>query len=186
MVTTFDGSSGGGAHYASPEEVEPVSAMNALDLLRGKVKEAEELQFDPTTIEVPGDVGIRLICSSDIAGGTITKWQRAALPPNKRNSPKLSPLLLDQTYYSATVLIETCVEVQVRNAANEWTVITDASGDVLGFKDRALLDVLGSIDPRHAVKRLFRRDADIARAAQEVLAKAGWADDEDGDDDDPR
>lgn len=193
MTTTaaFDGT-GGGAHYAANEPAryapEPPVTVDALMLLKGRLadaEEAQELKFQPTTIEVPGDVGIRLICSSNIEGNTLTKWQKSSLPPNKRNSPRVSPLMMDQMHYNSTIVIETCEEVQVRNAAGEWTTITDSAGEVLGFKDRALLDVLGAVDPRLALKKLFLdREADIARAAQDVLAKAGWG--ENDEDDDPR
>lgn len=186
MSAVFDGT--GGTRYAEegvPEEPVPVIEVDALTLLKSKVSESEDLEFEPTTVEIPGNVGIRLICSSDIEGNTLTKWQKAALPPNKRNSPKISPLLLDQLIYNTTILIETCTAVQVRNAAGEWNTITDGGGDVLNFKDKALLDVLGVVDPRAAVKKLFRgREASVSRAAQDVLTGAGWG--EDGDDGDPR
>lgn len=184
-MTVFDGTGAPAADWKHEAFETPPPPVNALDLLRTRVKEAEDLQFDPTVIEVPGDVGIRLICTSDIEGNTLTRWQRGALPSNKRNSPKISPLMMDQTHYSTTVLIETCTEVQVRGGDGEWTTIVNSDGDVLTFKDKALLDVLGSVDPRAAVKKLFAgREASVARAAQEVLTGAGWG--EDGDDEDPR
>jgi hypothetical protein len=95
---------------------------------------------------------------------------------------------VDQSVFNSTVLINLCERVEVYNkASGQWRTVQDDEGRPLTFKDQALLRELRVIDPQAALKKLFPRDPDLIRAGQLVLAKAGWADeDEDADDADPR
>jgi hypothetical protein len=191
MATTFDGSTGGHALLSEHDQngfTEP--GVSSLDMLRDAL--AQQQDIEDVTIEVPG-VPIRLVCHPDIPSKQMSSWQRRALPPNKRNAASVSPLDMDQGQFLSTVLLRTTVRVEVENqgAPGTWRVIEDGSGNVLTFADGALLATFGAMDAATALKRLFPRDSDMARAARQVLAASGWDEDAQGrlmaddDDEDP-
>jgi hypothetical protein len=175
-MNVFDGSTGGGHALLTGEDDShgfAESGTSSLDMLRDAL--AQQQDIEDITVEVPG-VPIRLVCHPDIPSKQMSNWQRKALPAQLRNSPSVSPLAMDQGLFLTTVLIKTTVRVEVedRSRPGQWTPITDQNGDVLTFSDGALLATLGALDASTAIKRLFPRDADTARAARTVLAAAGW------------
>lgn len=174
-MSTFDGSTGGHALLSEdsyPDSADPYST-SSLDMLRAAL--AQQQDIEDITVEVPG-VPIRLVCHPDIPSKQMSSWQRRALPPAMRNSSNVSPLAMDQGSFLATVLIKTTVRVEVQDRANPdiWKTITDQDGTALTLSDGALLSTLGALDASTAIKRLFPRDADTARAARQVLAASGW------------
>ena len=161
--------------YSEPAETEELfgDSVDTLDLLKQASEERAEIA--PEVIEVPG-IPVRLVCSTDIESKRLSSWQRRALPPRLRNSAQVSPFMLDQAVFHAAVLVNTCVAVEVRRKGSEddWRTITSPDGSVLTLSDRAVWERLGALDSAGAVKRLFPRDADLAKAGQQVLDAAGW------------
>lgn len=191
MTTTFDGSTGGGAHAQDESWPLPDLGIDTLDLLRDRARQHEqEVAEDSTTfIDVPGkdgSAGIRLVCLNNIQSTQITKWQRKALPAQLRKSPQFSPLAIDQTVFHTTVLVETCERLEVRGPDDTWRPVTDGAGEILSLRDPALLRHLDVLDASLAIKKLFVRDSDIARAGQRVLAASGWSESGGEDELDPR
>lgn len=191
-MTTFDGSTGAHAHFDLGDEptalaIEP--DVDTLELLRQAAADAQE-EVEPTIVDIPPGNAIRLVCSTDLTSATLNRWQRKALPQRLRNSSKISPLDVEQSVLYATVLTNMCERVEVWHATSTtWQVIQDKEGRPMTFRDQPLLQALHAIDTQAALKKLFPRDADLIRAGQLVLTKAGWGDEDestDGDDADPR
>jgi hypothetical protein len=192
-MSTFDGSTGGHALLTDTDtdiEMQGFSGVSSLDILRDAL--AQQQGIEDCTVSVPG-VPIRLVCHPDIPSKQMSNWQRKALPVNKRSASNVSPLDMDQGLFLSTILVKTTVRVEVEDRAQpgRWTTIADQDGNPLTFADGALLSTLGAMDAGTAIKRLFPRDADAARAANEVLAASGWNENAQGrllagdDDEDP-
>jgi hypothetical protein len=162
-----------GLREAEEELAPPVEeSTGTLSMLRGAV--AQRVEAPPETVEVP-DIPLRLICSTDIESRQITSWQRKALPPQLRNASQVSPLAMDQANFNASVLINTCLRIEVKSVKDgAWRAITDEQGNVLTLADKAVWAELGALDSRSTVKKMFGRDADLMRAGQKVLNAAGW------------
>jgi hypothetical protein len=177
-MTTFDGSTG---HDDTAEETDstPLEApaeqhgIGSLAQLGEAAKQRTALA--PETIEVPG-VPIRLVCHPDISAKALSNWQRRALPPKARNSAQISPFMMDQAVFHAAVLVNTCTAIEVKRvgADDEWNTIISDQGEVLTLKDRAVWEQLGALDSASTIKLLYPRDADRAKAGQQVLDAAGW------------
>lgn len=161
------------AYPTEPEMLEtPGPGIDTLTMLGQAV--AEQTKAEPETVEIPG-IPLRLVCSTEIESKQLTNWQRRALPPQLRNASQVSPLMMDQSIFHTSVLVNTCqrVEVKARNG-DTWQVITDTDGNVLTLKDKAVWAQLGALDSATAVKKMFARDSDLLRAGQQVLDAAGW------------
>lgn len=194
-MTTFDTSGMGGAPQqpqqypqqqpaapmpmAVPEPADPMGGLDTLALLRDAVADTAEIQ--PEVIEVPGNVGIRLVCSTDITFKQLQTWQRRSLSPAARKSGKFNSLDMDQLHLNVAVLVGTMLEIQVRdrNDPDTWHTIEDAREHrPLTFTDDAVLRQFGAIDTITALRALFgNREADIVKAGQQVLTAAGWTED---------
>lgn len=179
MTSTFDattGQQGGEAEEIDDtplEATEPQGGTGSLAQLGAAAKQRTALA--PETVEIPG-VPIRLVCHPDISSKALSNWQRRSLPPKARNSTQISPFMMDQSVFHSAVLVNTCQAIEVKKAGSddEWNTITSDQGDVLTLKDRAVWEQLGALDSAGTVKRLFPRDADLAKAGQQVLDAAGW------------
>jgi hypothetical protein len=178
-MSTFDASTGNttldedDSAAGPPLETQEREGVGSLAALGAAAKQRTELA--PETVEVPG-VPIRLVCHPDISSKSLSNWQRRALPPKARNSSQISPFMMDQSIFHGAVLVNTCTAIEVKKAGSDdvWNTIASDQGEVLTLKDRAVWDQLGALDSASTIKRLFPRDADLARAGQQVLDAAGW------------
>lgn len=178
MTSTFDASTGPGdtaeeVDSTPLETPEPQAGTGSLAQLGAAAK--QRTKIEPETVEVPG-VPIRLICHANISSKALSNWQRRALPPRARNSSQISPFMMDQSIFHASVLVNTCTAIEVKRAGSddEWNTIVSDQAEVLTLKDRAVWDQLGGLDSATTIKRLFPRDSDLAKAGQQVLDAAGW------------
>lgn len=188
-MSTFDARTSDTSEQVDSTPLEAPQASAGTGTLAQLGAAAEQrTKLETETVEVPG-VPIRLVCYPDIASKALGAWQRRALPPQMRNSTQISPFMMDQSVFHASVLVNTCqaIEVRSKNNAEEWNTITTDEGDVLTLKDKAVWGQLGALDSAGTIKRLFPRDSDLAKAGQQVLDAAGWTekvmydmDDEDG------
>lgn len=176
MSSTFDVSTGDATEESDTTPLETPEQFNGTGSLAQLGAAAKQrTALEPEVVEVPG-VPIRLVCHPDISSKSLGHWQRRALPPAARNSTQVSPFMMDQSVFHAAVLVNTCkaVEVRKQGSADVWNTITSDEGDVLTLKDKAVWSELGALDSAGTIKRLFPRDADLARAGQQVLDAAGW------------
>jgi hypothetical protein len=185
--TTFDGRDPG-AHtpltFGEPDADQ--GGLSTLDLLR--VVAAETVDTEPYVFENPLGT-LRFTCDTNIEQKSLTSWQRAALPPQARSKrggvPDLSRL--DPVVYFARAIAATCTMVEVRRRADgEFTAIVDqSSGDLLTFKDPALLSALGGLDATSAVRNAMNgAEWAVQREGTVLLEKAGYIEgDGDGDED---
>lgn len=189
MTTVFDGSTQRDEYEHSDAPAvaapEPELVVDSLSLLRGALAEHQaEAPPPPVVIDVPGG-RFRLHCTTEITSAEVTQWQRKSLPPKLRNSPKISPLHVNQRILNATILAETTVYMEVRRSSDgSWHTVEDARGQALTFSD-GLPQALGTLDAESALKMLFRRDADLLAAGQQVLDAAGFGDRIGGGEEDP-
>lgn len=191
-MTAFDTSGMGGSNAApqqyppQPHQIappvappDPLDGSDTLALLRDAV--AEQVEIRPEIIEVPGNVGIRLVCSTDITFKQLQNWQRKSLPPHARKSGRFTTLDMDQLHLNVAVLVGTLLEIQVRDRRDPtvWHTIEDARDHrPLTFEDGEVLRQFGAIDTITALRRLFaNRESEIVKAGQQVLGAAGWTED---------
>ncbi|NUT90862.1 MAG: hypothetical protein HOY78_02415 [Saccharothrix sp.] len=161
--------------YESYGEPVQVAEFDSLALLREAV--AQQVEVQPVVVEAPGNVGVRLVCHTDVTSKQLQKWQRLALPPALRKSPNPPALAMDQLQLNVAVLSGTMLRVEVRDRqTGAWVSVQDRAGNELTFNDTALLEQFGALDTVTALKRLFVQESEIVKAGQAVLAKAGWTD----------
>jgi hypothetical protein len=189
-MTTFDTTGmDGGSHRESPPpawgvEV-PVPDTNgsepfdSLALLRAAV--TDQVEIEPVRIEVR-ESGVSLVCHTDITAKLLSKWRTAATPPALRNSPRPSPHAIDQLRFAVAVLVHTTLRIEVADprTPGAWIVVEDArTGRPLTFEDRVVLDMFGAIDTVTGLRKLFGgREADLIKASNLVMTRAGWGEDE--------
>lgn len=180
MTSTFDATAG----HANPQQsmmspatpVEPV--LDTLAML-GQAA-AQQVPIEEEFVEVPGDVGIRLVCLPDISARQLQTWQQRALPKHMRNATNVSPLSMDSLVLAVATLVNTLLRVEVRDAKDRtlWHPVCDpADGRPLGFNDNALLATFGAMDAVTALKKIFVRESDVVRASRQVMNASGWGED---------
>lgn len=181
MTSTFDATAG--QPYPSPQTLATpaVPAEPVLDTLAmlGQAA-AQQVPIEPELVEVPGDVGIRLVCLPDIATKQLQGWQKRALPKHMRDSPNVSPLSMDSLVLAVATLVNTLIRVEVRDKQDRelWHPVLDPiDGRPLGFNDNALLAAFGAMDAVTALKKIFVRESDVVRASRQVMNASGWGED---------
>jgi hypothetical protein len=184
-MTTFDASTGQAANsVAIPDPLPPVEELpelgSMLDALQEQL-EAREID-NTTTVEVPG-MDLRLVCQIDFPYALYAKWQKAALPSNKRNGRKLNPLDLDQAMVAVFVLLGTCTGMEYRATSGEWLPMTTPAGQGLTPNSTEFLARFNQVDAKVFIRKLYGSDANLMRAADRVTSAAGWSDDAEDDDD---
>lgn len=191
-MTTFDASTG---HRPVPAPEDDQGALNAalggeempdlgsmLDQLQDQLQSRE---IDNTVfVEVPG-MDLRFVCQVDFPYSQYAKWQKAALPPNKRNARKMNPFDLDQAIVAVFVLLGTCIGMEYRAGSGEWLPMMSASGPALLPTSTDFLSRFNQVDAKSFVRKLFGGDAGVMRAADRVTRAAGWTDESAEDEDDP-
>lgn len=184
--TVFDGSAvgaGTGPATDGPNDLAP--PYDALAMLREQVEERDSEEQSTCSVEVPG-LGWRLVCDITFPYAKYMEWQKLALPKNQRNGRRTNPLSLNQADLALSVLLNTCVEVQYqRTDPNEWETLCDSAGAPLLPGSDSLLRQFNVVDPRSFMRKLFGqgREARLVEASQKVVAKAGWVEGDDGDED---
>jgi hypothetical protein len=180
MTSTFDATAGQ-PHLSPQAMMSPaVSAEPVLDTLAmlGQAA-AQQVPIKEEVVDVPGDVGIRLVCLPDISSRQLQTWQQRALPKHMRNSPNVSPLSMDSLVLAVATLVNTLLRVEVRDAKDRtlWHPVCDPTdGRPLGFNDNALLATFGAMDAVTALKKMFVRESDVVRASKQVMDASGWGD----------
>lgn len=198
-MTTFDGSTGGGAHAAPgylgsggydndfpPPAAPPIPepAYDAFEALREQLAERDDASERTTTVDIPG-LGWRLVCAIDFTYGQYKEWQKAALPRNQRNGRKVNVLDMDQAALSYFVLLNTCEGIEYQRSNGEWDPLTEAGGQPATLQSGMLMTKMNVMDPRLLVKKLFGNDARLIRAGNEVIAAAGYIEDDESAAEDP-
>lgn len=177
MTNTFHA-----ATSSSSDEVahsfEPDPVVDSLALLRQAT--AQQVPIEPTVVDAPGDVGIRLVCSSDVPSRSLQHWQRQALPKHMRDSGNPSPLSMSQLVLAVATIVNSMLRLEVRDARDRevWHTVTDGTGAPLGFNDTALLQTFGAMDTTTALRKIFGRESDIIRASKQILTGSGWGEDQ--------
>lgn len=172
--------------------VPPVAERGGLDLL-DMLREQTDTRDDATEVAlepvpIPG-LGWRLMCNPDFSYTKYRDWQKASLPPKMRSGRRQPNLLdLDQSMLALLVLTETCEAVEYQNGNGEWHTL-EHNGEALTVKHDEFLSKFNMVDPKSLVRRLFKTpgrasDAELIRAGQVVIDKAGYGDNS-GDDEDP-
>ena len=180
-MTVFDGSTTRTEYDRDPTALSPVEdpSVDTLDLLREMVDEQVNEVIPPKVLEIPGG-RFRLHCSVEISACELKKWQTRGAPPHLLKTGKFNATHINQFLYHAAMIAHTLVSLDVKTK-HGWVAVADKStGEPLTLLD-GLPTVLGVMDPASAVRKLFKRDSDLARACSEILVAAGW--EEGGDDD---
>jgi hypothetical protein len=181
-VNTFDGSTSRPedlpkvGDYTSPDSYVLESGSlgdggTALDSLFNAVKEQEAQAVELFPVEVPG-LDVRLMCQIDFDGPTWEKWQKLAIPKEKRKRPQ--PTDLQQVVLMSLVLTETCDHLEYKTAAGEWLPFYNSQGEAQGLADEEFLAKFNQMTSRAMLKKLFIRDAYILRAGTKVVNAAGY------------
>jgi len=191
-MSNFDGTTGGaGQPMALAAPAEDFGGLDTLALLKQAAAEQVAVAIKPLILTTPGG-RIRLVYLPDIPEKNLRRWQRAALPVEKRKDPNPSPLDMSQIVLSTAVLVNTVIRIEVRdkNDSDLWHAVEDKStGEPLRLDSRVVLDLFGSIDTQDALRKMFGRESDQIRASGKVMTEAGWAGESgsvEDDADDPR
>lgn len=174
MTPVDDEPVGRAVAYAEPAE----EAFDSLALLRDAV--ADKVEIEPITIPVP-NVGVRLVCGTDVTSRQLKKWQEGAVPLVKRKSGKYTESDVDPMHLAVATLVGTLLRIEVADPRNkgEWLPVIDSrTGEALSFSDMPVLKMFGAMDTVSALKRLFGRDSGVVRAGRAVLRASGWSEDE--------
>lgn len=181
-MTTFDGSTGGGFTAESATELKPVLAPGELDtltLLRERVREKQAEEF-PNHILDAG--GIRLSCRTVIDFIELQQWRERAIPKawrNKKLSEEQRASKMDMRQFFTSLLSVCTEEVEVLGRDGQtWTTVTDVNGRVLTFANGELNSVFGVMDTISMFRVLYKRDADLLHAGNELLSAAGWTEEQ--------
>jgi hypothetical protein len=194
-MTEFDGSSGTALRSADDNHQTPEAMgfgagidedgpSSMLEVLRERVEAREADEVEPWTHEV-ADIGVRIVCNPQVENPDYQRWVKAALPKARgRGRPRtVGAMDLDQLALSARAIIATNLRVEVYNKRTKaWAPVSD-KGEALTLDDPGMLRAFGVMDPVSLLRKLFRRDADLINAGQDLLAAAGYLDSEDDDDD---
>lgn len=184
-IRTFNGVTSDWGEQPSPEP----EGLDLLDMLREQTDardDATDVELEP--VPIPG-LGWRLMCNPDFSYAKYRDWQKASLPQKMRSGRKQPSLLdLDQALLALLTLTETCEAVEYRNGEGPWRRLQH-NGEDLTVKHEELLSKFNMIDPKSLVRKLFKTpgragDADLIKAGQIVIDKAGYGD-QSGDDEDP-
>jgi hypothetical protein len=192
-MTVFDGSTPGvtygmegspaPAPVAAPAPA-PVAApapemFDALDALREQM-DARDEEEQVAHVDVPG-LGWRLVCDLDFQFAQFKDWQKMALPPSQRGGRKVNMLDMDQAILMLNVLLGTCRGLEYRTRdGKEWrALLSRDGGEPLTLVSPELLDTFNVMDGQTLIRKLFRSDAQLVKAGQQVVTEAGW--NEDGD-----
>lgn len=183
-MTTFDGSTGGGvsslADVRSDPEFDSVSgATDTLDLLRERVQERQSEEFPNHLLDAGG---IRLSCRTVIDFRELQKWREQAIPKawrNKKLTEEQRGSKMDMRQFFTAVFVACTEEVEVLGRdGRTWKPITNSAGQPLTLAEGALNNAFGVMDVVSLVRKLWRRDADLMHAGNELLAAAGWTDEQ--------
>lgn len=185
----FDGTTGAPPPQGDyvPEAGE-AGGLDLLDMLREQAQardDAADIELVP--VPIPG-LGWRLMCNPDFSYAKYRDWQKASLPQKMRSGRKQPNLLdLDQALLALLVLTETCEAVEFSNGG-PWRRIQH-NGEDLTVKHDEFLSKFNMVDPKSLVRKLFKTpgragDAELIKAGQIVIDKAGYGD-QSGDDEDP-
>lgn len=192
MTTTFDGSTGP-APDGPPEattwvpaaapDVADDSPDSLLDQLRERVEERDDTEPQEWFKEVP-KLGIRIVCNPDIENNDFQRWMKQATPRVKgRGSRSANPMDMDQLQLAGRALTATCERLEIKRG-DVWTPMLGKDGDKLTLESTELLRTFRVMDSISVLRKLFRLDARVIDAGQELLREAGYLGD-DADDDDP-
>lgn len=189
QTRTFDGTTGAAPPQGGDIPGPDLGGLDLLDMLREQTQardDATEIELVP--VPIPG-LGWRLMCNPDFSYAEYRDWQKASLPQKMRTGRKQPTLLdLDQAMLALLVLTETCEAVEFRNGDGPWRRIQH-NGEDLTVKHEEFLSKFNMIDPKSLVRKLFKvpnraGDAELIKAGQIVIDKAGYGD-QSGDDEDP-
>lgn len=185
----FDGTTPSGSYHSHAQDSPEPEGLDLLDMLRDQTQARDDgTDVEPALVPIPG-LGWRMVCNPDFSYARYRDWQKASLPPKMRTGRKQPSLLdLDQALLALLVLTETCEAVEYRNGDGPWHRLRH-NGEDLTVKHEELLNKFNMIDPKSLVRKLFKTpgragDADLIKAGQIVIDKAGYGD-QSGDDEDP-
>lgn len=187
---TFDGSTAGGSHWEpeQPAHAIPSSGLDMLEMLREQTDHRDQEADDELfPVPIPG-LGWRLMCNTEFSYPQYRDWQKAALPPRMRSGRKTpNPMDLDQAQLGLLVLTETCEAVEFQKPDGSWAPL-EHNGEALTVKHSEFLSKWNMVDPKSLVRKLFTvpgrsTDAELIRAGQLVIEKAGYGDGGDDDSD---
>lgn len=166
------------------DDLAGVDALSSLALLEAEADERAE--FPPHVFTNRRD-RIRVTCSTEIDSRERQRWERASMPAQERKATRPAMLSMDAFGYMCRVVINTCEMIEVRRGGPDgpWVPITDASGEMLTFRDPEVHRAMKAIDAVTALRNAMNRvDADITNAGDAILTAAGYGagdDDEDVD-----
>lgn len=138
-----------------------------------------DIQKDPDLpetidLKVPGRNNFAVRYDTDLEMQQLDRWRKASTPNRKR------PNDIDSLLLAQHVLTGACVGI-VRNGE----LVKSPSGETLDFRSEAVLSSLGVLDPHAAIKKLYTKDAYIISASNDVIAAAGFGEEDDDEEDGP-
>jgi hypothetical protein len=123
------------------------------------------------TLKVPSRDNLSVRFNTDLSLEQLDKWRIAA-----RKNPKRDEI--DILQFNLIVIVS-----QAKAIIFNGEVARDEDEKELNFRSQELIEMLGALDAKGAVKVLYDRDADILKIGNEILEAAGYG--EEVDDTDP-
>lgn len=147
--------------------------------LREELSKPADIPTD-VTLKMPGRPDLSVKFSTDLSLDKLNRYRKAARKNKKNPNSEVDSLTLQ-----TIILQEMCICL-VYKGEDVYT----PDEELYGFKTRAFLDDMNSLDYLGAIQKFYERDAFILRHGAEIVTAAGFAgefenDDDEGDDEDP-
>lgn len=158
---------------------------SALDRLQGAL--AEETRTENYHHRIPKRKILRIILDPNIDGDKFQRWQRNAMDKRVRGDGTGNNI--DAMRLAATVIGNQMIGLEVATRDGGWEEAYDEQGDPLNFRSPKLKQMLApegnTISAAELVKKLFGNDGHMLDCSRILVEKAGYGDQDQGDDDDP-
>lgn len=143
-----------------PDDLAPVPASNALDLLRADL--ADEVKVEEVTLPVPGRPNLAVRYACDVDGDELVVWRKRST--NRQRN------VIDEVKLGALALAFKSVAI-LRNGVE----VTDG-GEPVTFRHPAILTMTGQSTVTGAIRYFYGLDGHVLAAANKVLTVSGFGD----------
>ena len=168
---------------ATPTVENGVNSGSMLDRLAGAL--SESTRTENYHHRIPKRKILRIILDPNIDGDKFQAWQRRSVMKGVRADGTGSNI--DAMRLATTVIGNQMVGIEIQTANGEWDEAFDEQGDPLTFRSPQLREMLepggNVVSASELVKKLFGNDGHLLECSRILVEKAGYGDDDEGDDD---
>ena len=154
-----------------------------LDRLQGAL--AEDTRTENYHHRIPKRKILRIILDPNIDGDKFQQWQRRAIIKGIRSDGAGGNI--DAMRLATTVIGNQMVGLEIQNAQGGWDEAFDDQGEPFTFRSSALREMLSpggkAVSASELVKKLFGNDGHLLDCSRILVEKAGYGDEDQGDDD---